>query len=155
MKDSQVFRIAATGRKRNIDGVAFAGVNADLVDCPRPGIVRKLMRRNEKHVRIVVKSLLGAVTVVNVPVHDQNSLRPVFPFQIVRADGDRIEQAEAHRAISQGVMTRRSHQSEAVAAFTGRERIEQSEEAAHRQQSDAERITASHRVTVERISVSL
>jgi len=57
------------------------------------------MGREEQDRRIVVEGMLGAVTVVEIPVHDQDLFQSVLFFRICGGDGDVIENAEAHAAI--------------------------------------------------------
>ena len=63
-------------------------------------------------VRLVLDERLRAVAVMNVPVDDQHSSRPVLLPRVVRRERNVAEKAEAHRAVAQRVMTRRSHGAE-------------------------------------------
>jgi hypothetical protein len=75
-------------------------------------------------------------------------LAPCARFNI-RADRHGVEQTKAHGAVAQGVMARRPHQRESIAALVAGDSVEQTNEAAHRQQTDRERIAASDGVAVQ------
>jgi hypothetical protein len=58
--------------------------------------------------------VLGAVAVVHVKVDDRDPLEAMALQRVLRRDGDVVDEAEAHRLVSRGVVTRWSHGTEGV-----------------------------------------
>ena len=56
--------------------------------------------RAQHHARILVERVLGAVAVVHVEIEDRDALEAVRFERVHRADGDVVEDAEAHRALA-------------------------------------------------------
>ena len=77
----------------------------------------------------------------------------MISFQILGANRHRVEQAKSHGAVAQSVMPGRPHQRKSVGAFLCRDRIENVQKTANRQQGDTEGVPASDGVAVQRISV--
>lgn len=64
------------------------------------------MERHVKNSVVLVEDLLCAISVVDVPVKDENLLQVVgFPHRFVRNDSHIVEEAEASRNVMRGVMT--------------------------------------------------
>jgi len=60
----------------------------------------------EKQYRgIVLKTMLGAISMVNIPIHDQDSAKTIFPLNIPCGNGDVIEEAKPHRSRRFSMMT--------------------------------------------------
>ena len=72
------------------------------------------MQRDIHHARVGPEAVLRAVSVVDVPIEDQDALAIAARLQVARDDGHVVEQTEAHRPIPLGVMTGRAQRSEAV-----------------------------------------
>ena len=119
-RDEQV--AGGSGRQRKIDREAGRVRPTGLVDAAGPGIEAVLMGRDVTHPVVVPEQRLGAVAVVHVPVDDDHALAPVR--QRGSRDGDIVHQAEAHRAVGEGVMTRRPGHDERGVAFTVGERVD-------------------------------
>ena len=92
-----------------------AGPGADVAGRPGARIQRRLVDRQEEHLRVGVEDVVGAVAVVHVPVDDHHPLAAAHVDRMARGDGDVVEQAEAHRAAGLGVVAGR-----AVGAEAGR-----------------------------------
>ena len=90
-----------------------------------------LMQGDEKHVRIPPEDMLRAVSVVHVPIHDGDSLKPMFFLQVPDQDGGGGEQAETHRLKGQGVVARRSGGAKGVIHFTGHDGIRRTQGRIH------------------------
>jgi hypothetical protein len=113
------------------------------------------MSRDKQHRRIFIEGCLSAVAMVHIPIHDQDPLRAIDPFKIVRADGNRIEQTKAHGLVVQSVVARGAYQGKAIIRFLGADGIDQTEQAAGGQQTDAERIAAGDGIAVQRVLIVL
>ena len=72
--------------------------------------------RSESPIRLDER--LRPIAVVDVPVDDQHAIHPVMLPRPPRRQRDRAEQAESHRPIANGVMTRGSHRAEAPRGST-------------------------------------
>ena len=59
------------------------------------------------------EDVVGAVAVVDVPVEDQHPLDAQRGDRMTRGDGDVVEQAEAHRPVRHGVVSRWAMRAEA------------------------------------------
>jgi hypothetical protein len=66
------------------------------------------------NVTLVLHQRLRAVSVVHVPVDDEHALGVVTLTRVVRTDGDRAEEAKAHRTIREGVVSRGADRAEAA-----------------------------------------
>ena len=64
--------ISPAGAERQVDSIALAAALAGFFGGARAGVVRILMGREIQHARVVVETVLGAIAVVQVPVHHQN-----------------------------------------------------------------------------------
>ena len=71
---------------------------------PVNGIERPLVQGDEEHAVIVPEDRLRAVAVVDVPIDDRDPLDPQRVLGVTRCDRDVAEQAEPHRAVSEGVV---------------------------------------------------
>ena len=58
---------------------------------------------------VALEDLLGAVAVVHVEIDDRDSVQTVRFDRVTRCDRDVVEDAEAHRARTAGVMARRAN----------------------------------------------
>jgi len=88
------------------------------------GIERHLVGRGEHHVRLIPEHRLGPVAVVNVEIHHRDALHPVRGTGMSRRDGDIVEQAEPHRDLGLGVVSRRSPGAEGICGLTGDHRVD-------------------------------
>jgi hypothetical protein len=69
-----------------------------------------LVRRDVQHLRVVVEDVLRTVSVVYVPVDDDDTFA-LIPQPSSR-NGNVVHQTKAHRSVSEGVMTGRPNESE-------------------------------------------
>ena len=97
------------------------------VDHVRRGVVgaavrveRVLERARHQHALVVGEDVLGAVAVVHVEVDDRHALEAVRSSACIAADGDVVEDAEAHRARARRVMARRAHAAEGALGLAAR-----------------------------------
>src|SRR5262249_30797677 len=111
------------------------------------------MCRNEQDGCIFVKRILCAVTMMDVPVHDENLFRAVMVFQICCANRHGIEQTKTHRSISQSMMAGRTHQGKAAGAFLCRNSIEQRKKSSRCEHADRKGIAAGNRVSVQSVVI--
>jgi hypothetical protein len=65
------------------------------------------MHRHEVDVRLVLYERLSSVSVMNIPVDDENAAESVLLARVVCCDRNVAEQAESHRAIVDGVVSGR------------------------------------------------
>ena len=114
LDDADVFRIAAAGGHRHVERRAETAADAGLAMAARARIERELMRRDVRHVRIVLEAVLRAVSVVHIPIEDQDAWRSELRLSHARSDRDVIQETEAHRAVRLGVMARRANRGESA-----------------------------------------
>src|ERR1700682_4193915 len=67
------------------------------------------IQRIAESVAPIAKDLGRAVAVMDVEVEYEHALHAEFGDRVLRCDRDVVEQAEAHRPRTLGVMTRRAH----------------------------------------------
>lgn len=72
------------------------------------------MQAGKKDTGFVFKQMLSAIAVVNIKIHDGHTLELVLIQQMLRPNGDVVEQAEAHSSIPFGMMTWRAHRAKGV-----------------------------------------
>src|ERR1700736_4231992 len=82
--------------------------------CACSGIPRPLVHGDEVDVRLVLHESLSAVSVVYIPIDDQNSLEPVFLARVMRRQRDISKKAESHCPVVNRVMPGWSHRREAA-----------------------------------------
>jgi len=58
------------------------------------------MQANVENVGVVVEALLGAVSMVDGPVDDENPANNFTMKKLFGSDGNRVEKAETHRFLS-------------------------------------------------------
>lgn len=69
------------------------------------------MDRTEEHIRSVIEDVLGAISVVHIPVDDGDALETGCPG-VGRRDGDSVQEAESHGLVAGGVMSGRTDKDE-------------------------------------------
>src|SRR5258708_3746744 len=111
---------------------AFAG----FVGLSREGIPRRLMRAEEEYGAIRIKSVLGPVAMVHIPICDEYLADSMFALGIACGDGDAIKDAEAHALVGPRVVAWGAHHAEGVLRFPFNDRIDRIEYAADRLQGD-------------------
>lgn len=149
LEDPDVLGIAAAGGHRHVEGVAAAPAVADFRGSAGAGVVGKLVRGDVEDARIVFERMLAAVTVMDVPVENQNAFYSVFRLECTSRDGDVVDQAESHRAIGFGVVAGRADRGEARLGAPGRDLSHQVDAAPGREQRDFEALRADVGVGVE------
>jgi hypothetical protein len=104
---AEVVVVVGAGRQRD--------VQRRLVPLARPARSREerpLVQRDVEDARVVPEDGLRSVAVVDVPVDDRDPLRLVGP----RRDRDAVDEAEAHLAVRERVVSRRPDEREASCA---------------------------------------
>ena len=85
----------------------------------------------EKEYRVVlVKNILRAVTVMNVPIGNQNTLCVVGVLRMPGGHRDGIKQAETHAASRARMVARRANGAESIAHLPRENRIDSGDRAA-------------------------
>ena len=153
LKDFHIFTIGAAGRQRNVERISRASAGANFVDRAGARIERILMRRNEQHGWVFVKRILRAVTMMDVPIHDENLFHAVLMFQIRRANRHGIKQTKTHRSIWQSMMAGRTHQGKTAGAFLCRNTIEQRKKTSRCEHADRKGIPAGNRVSIQGVVI--
>jgi hypothetical protein len=97
---------------------------------------------------------LRAVAVVHVPIHDEHALDTATLFRVMSGNSHVAEQAEPHRAIAQGVMSRRSHGAERTRLVIDGH-VHRVQDATHGGASSIPRTFAQHRVHFGRTTAGL
>lgn len=106
IKRFHVALFARTGGQGNIQRKAFPPPDSPLFPRPRTRIKWILMQADVENCRIILKDMLGTIPVVHVPIKNSNFLHAVPTLGIARTNCNVIEQAEAHRPVTLGMMTR-------------------------------------------------
>ena len=88
------------------------------------GVPRPLVHRHESDVGLTLDQRLGAVTVMHVPVYDEDALEAVRPPRVMRRDCDVAEQTEPHRTVSDRVVAGWPHRRKAVRPLTGNGKVD-------------------------------
>ncbi len=133
----------AARRERDVDHVRPERIHA------RVRVERVLERRDHQHPRIAREDVFGAVAVVHVEVDDGDALDAVDGERVRGADRDVVEQAEAHRAVALGVVTRRADRAEGAAALAARDQVGREDQRARRMQRGRQRMRAHRRVRID------
>ncbi len=105
--------------------------------------------RAQHDARIVVEGVLRAVAVVHVEVEDRDALRAMRLDRVHGADGDVVEDAEAHRARRRRVMPGRAHRAERGARLAVHHRVGGRHDGARRAQGRGKRACVHRRIRVE------
>jgi hypothetical protein len=79
----------------------------------------RLVGAEIEHGAIVVKDVLGAVTVVDVPIDDEDLFDAVGALGLACGDGFGVEDAEPHAADAGGMVAAGADGAESIAEFTG------------------------------------
>ena len=103
---------ARARRHREVDGVALAVAVAEIRRGPRARIERALVDARVEDPGGAVEDRLGAVAMVDVPVDHQDALDAALLESVRGGHRDVVEQAEAHRSVSLGVVSRRPQATE-------------------------------------------
>ena len=98
---------------------------------------------------LVVEDVVRPVAVVHVPVDDHHALEPTRVERVLRRERDVVEQAEAHRARRQRVMSRRAMGAERVRRRAVEQQVDHPHRPAGGMQRRLERLRADDRVGVE------
>ena len=103
-----VLLVAGTGGERHVQGsrVSLAGAAATWIERP-------LVDRDEQDAVVVPELVLCPVPVVHVPVEDREPVYAELSLCESGRHGDVVEEAEAHRAIAEGVVAGRPYEGEA------------------------------------------
>ena len=96
------------------------------------GALLVAVHREVEHARVLREGVLDPVAVVDVPVHDEHALAAEAAPRVARGDGDRVEEAEAHRLVHLGVVPRRAHHRHPVAHRAAHHPVRQLEHRASR-----------------------
>ena len=76
-----------------------------------------LEQRADHHLRITAEDRFGAVTMMNIKIDDGHTFQSVLGQGMCGGDGDIVEDAETHRQVAFGVMTRRSNSTKGAIDF--------------------------------------
>ncbi len=106
VEDLQIFDITHSRRKRNILGVARPSSAARFIRLAGARIKGILVCTEEKHRRIFVEGVLGAVAMMHIPINNGHPLQTVPLLQIPGGDRDVIEETKPHRMFGFRMMTR-------------------------------------------------
>ena len=80
---------------------------------------------------IFLKSVLGTVTVVHIPVKNHDFIKTMFGLQVTCSDSNVVEQAKPERSIFLGMVAGRPNQGKAVVRFALYDLVYQSKNSTH------------------------
>ena len=98
------------------------------------------MQANEVNGGILLEQVLSAVSVMDVPIQDQNLFRAKLLLGRPCRHSGIIEETKAHRFLQLGVMPRRSDRAESVAYLTGENLLHGTNDAASRLKCNLKRL---------------
>ena len=107
------------------------------------------MNRYEQHLIGGVEDVVGAVSVVDVPVEDHHPFDLLHSKRMTYGDGDVVEQAEAHRPLGLGMVTRGTVRAEAARHITVEKHVHQRHRPPGRVHGRLERAFAGNRIEVD------
>ena len=132
---SNDLRVSCAGRKGPVHGESSTGTLTGLVDCSRIWIERRLVGAHEKDRSILVERVLGAVSMMYVPVGDEYPFCPVSLLGVARRDSDIVEEAEAHSPFRRRVVAWRANRAERVLGLSVHDPVHGSDDSPHAGQS--------------------
>src|SRR5512132_4143227 len=95
LERAQVVLVRRAGGERDVQEALVL-----VVLGARSWVERPLMDGNVENARIVEKDVLGAVAVVDVPVHDRDAFEAELGLDHAGGDCDVVEEAKAHRLLA-------------------------------------------------------
>ena len=105
-------------RHREISRGSKSGTLACFLLFTTPRVKRPAVNGEETDLFVSPEDILGAVTVVDIPVNDQHTIQAVTVDGDLGGQGDVIEQAESHAAVGQGMVAGRTYQAECPGLVT-------------------------------------
>lgn len=72
------------------------------------------MGAEEKHASVLVKDILGPVSVVDIPIDDQNLFYSVFSLKVFCCNSYIVDKAETHPAVRSSMMAWGANSTEGV-----------------------------------------
>ncbi len=115
IENQGIIAVRTSFRQGNVDGESLGLVPADLRQMARSRKERTLMNGEEQHPRIGFEQMLGAVSVMNVPINDKDPLEAEAVQGMICSKSRVVEHAVAHRSTEFGMMARRADQGETAA----------------------------------------
>ena len=121
----QIVGVTASGfvqRNVDVETGAFSLADEIVIGFPqmRPGVsVFVSVNGKVKHSRIVVKGILGPVSVVHVPVDDENALNAQIVDRVLRGENGVVEITKTAEVRLHGVVSGGSDQCEGVFPMVG------------------------------------
>jgi hypothetical protein len=106
--------IAMAAAQRYIDRVSKAVSFTGFVQRACSRIKRILMKGAVQHLVALVKAVLGAVTVMNIPIDNENTLQPQVANRPYGTYGDTVEQTESHSPVKLGMVARGTNQAQPI-----------------------------------------
>ena len=99
--------------------------------------------------RVFVKGVLCAISMMDIPVHDQDSLEGEILERILGADRHIVEETESHGSVPFCMMTRRSHQRKSIIQFSLHHNLDQLQKTSGSQKGGFIRLCTGRGVSVE------
>ncbi len=132
LEGPQVGAVAVAVHQGEVQGAALARAAAHGLPGPGAGVEGRLVQGGVEDPVVAAEGVLGAIAVVDVPVHDQHPLEPLDLHQVLGGDGHVVEQAEAHGPLGRGVVAGGAQQGHAVVDPAGQGRVAEVDQRAHR-----------------------
>ena len=140
----------AAGRDGQVDRVPLPRPRPRVAERAGAGIEPGLVDGGEQHRVGVAEDLVRPVSVVDVPVEDEDPPGAEAVERVASRDGDGVEQAEALGADAVGVMAGRAHEREARRRVAAEQRLRQRAGAARGVQRGGQRLVGDGRLAAER-----
>ncbi len=121
-----VFGVAAGGGHGDVEGGASAVSDAGLLGVTGAGVyvLGVAMDADEHGIGVLFEDVLCSVSVVDVPVEDEDAVDVVFVAEVIDGDGGICEHAEAHGAVAFGVVAWRADGAEGVGDVTSDDAVD-------------------------------
>ncbi len=118
LEHPDVLEVAATGWHGDVDGGTASHAGTRFTGGSGSRVERELVGRDVEDRRVALERVLAAVSVVDVPIQDQNPFNSGFLLECFRGDRDIVEQTEPHRAVWFRVVTGGPHSRETAFRLT-------------------------------------
>lgn len=138
------FGVAAGRQHRQVDREPLAGSLAAFVSVAGSWVHNAWMsmQANEEHAGIGFENVLCSVSVVYVPIQNEDAFQREVVDQMLGGDGDVVEEAKTHRHPPFRVVTRGSYGAKRIVDRTGHYVVDRLQDGPGRQTGDGEALGA-------------
>ena len=143
----QIGLLAGAGRQRNVYRVSLPSANPRLAPRTGPRIERILVKAYEKDRRVVLKNMLRAISVMDIPIKNCHSFPTVVVLSVPDPNRHVVEKAKSHWFSALGMVAGGTDCAERRVGCTGRDSVHCAEDPARREERHFQRTLRSIRIT--------